>query len=166
MWVIILIVVLAALIGISIFISNLQNRAMQHVMKGTPLSQSNINKSIYGSFGEKHMEKYLADHPGETADSVEAKFMTYANALLQKNSIPEFSSSALNKMNDDKKLEKLSSMQFKNFNLIGYKDSMLNLQFTYSDEKDEYHLILFCKSNGDTYIVNNYRIDKGAVVGF
>ncbi len=166
MWIIILIVAFAALIGISIFISNLQNRAMQHVMKGTPLSQSNINKSIYGSFGEKHMEKYLADHPEETADSVKTKFMAYADALLHKNAIPEFSSSVSDKISNDQKLEKLSTMEFKNFNLIGYSNSMLNLQFTYSDGKDEYHLILFCKPNGDTYIVDKYRIDKGAVVGF
>ncbi len=166
MWVIIFIIALAALVGISIFISNLKHRAMQHVMKGSSISESNIHQSIYHSFGKKHMEKYLTDHPEATEDSVKDKFLTYVNALLQKNSIPQFSSSVISKMENDKKLEKLSTMQLKAFNIITYKDAMLNLQFTYSDDKNDYNLTLFCKADGETYILNNYRIDKGAVVGF
>lgn len=162
----IIVVILGGIIFIQIKISNLEHRATQHILKDTAISESSINKSIYQGFEEKHLEKFLQENPNYTEETIKQLLKEYSVKLINKQTTNNFSSEIYEKIQNDNKLTKMQNMYFKHINITRYQEQKLNAIVTYTDNKDEYNIVLFCKITENGIIIEKYRTEKGAVVGF
>lgn len=164
---IIIILIIVIVVFISIKIANLKDRAIQHVLKDTDFSRSNINKEINRGFEKKQLEKFLQEHTEYTEESLRELFRNYCTQLFNRTAINEFSSSVCDKMQKDSKIDKMINMQYIRTDiLLGANNQKINSINIYSDGKDEYNVYLYCSLLQDRIIVDRYLISKGAVVGF
>ncbi len=169
MGVLIFFVFLVFIVGaifINVKMSNLKYRASQQILKNTGISSSDINAGITGSLEKKHLQKFLAEHPNFTEDSVKELLKEYTFQIFNRNIINEFSQEVCNKMQKDSKLDKMQTMEFKRTNINYYGNSRLNAIFVVTDNKDEYNVNLTCSISDDKIQVESYRITEGAVLGF
>lgn len=169
MGVLIFLVFLVFIVGaifINVKMSNLKYRASQQILKNTGISSSDINAGITGSLEKKHLQKFLAEHPNFTEDSVKELLKEYTFQIFNRNIINEFSQEVCNKMQKDSKLDKMQTMEFKRTNINYYGNSRLNAIVVVTDNKDEYNVNLTCSISDDKIQVESYRITEGAVLGF
>ena len=169
MGVLIFFVFLVFIVGaifINVKMSNLKYRASQQILKNTGISSSDINAGITGSLEKKHLQKFLAEHPNFTEDSVKELLKEYTFQIFNRNIINEFSQEVCNKMQKDSKLDKMQTMEFKRTNINYYGNSRLNAIVVVTDNKDEYNVNLTCSISDDKIQVESYRITEGAVLGF
>ncbi len=166
LFIIILIILVIAFVFASTKLGNLKYRAKQQVLKNTGLSSSNLNAGFSEALEKKHLEKFLMDNPNYTEESIKELIKQYAEQLLQKNANNLFSETVCQKMQDDKKIDKLQSMQVTRVNINYYKDGKFGAMVIYTDNRDEYNLFLNFAGAGEGMQLEKYQISKGAVVGF
>ena len=130
------------------------------------ISSSDINASINSGFEKKQLENFLAEHINYTEDSIKEILRQYATQIFNRISINEFSQEVCEKMEKDSKLDKMKTMQYVRTNILKYGNSKLNTCVVFSDTKDEYIIYLFCNIIQEKIQVENYRISKGAMLGF
>ena len=147
LFVLIFIAIFAGFVFVAVKMANLRERATQHILKGTGISQSDINSGIQGSFEKKQLQTFLNSNPNYTEESVKALLKNYASNIFNKNPMPEFSAEVTEKMQNDSKNKLMATI-------------------VYTDDKDEYEIYMICNVNNDKIQVEKYRIQKGAVVGF
>lgn len=153
-------------IFINIKINGLKERAKQQILRNTGISSSDINASINSGFEKKQLENFLAEHINYTEDSIKEILRQYATQIFNRISINEFSQEVCEKMEKDSKLDKMQTMQYVRTNILKYGNSKLNTCVVFSDTKDEYIIYLFCNIIQEKIQVENYRISKGAMLGF
>ena len=153
-------------IFITIKISNLKYRASQHILKGSGISSSDMSAGITDSFEKKHLQSFLTEHPNFTEETIKDLLKQYTVQLISRNSINEFSQMVYEKMQNDSKLNKMQSMEYRRTNITYYGNSKLNATVVYTDNKDEYNVYLACSILEDKIQLDKYQIAKGAVVGF
>lgn len=166
LFVLIFIAIFAGFVFVAVKMANLRERATQHILKGTGISQSDINSGIQGSFEKKQLQTFLNSNPNYTEESVKALLKNYASNIFNKNPMPEFSAEVTEKMQNDSKLDKMQTMIFRRATINGYSNNKLMATIVYTDDKDEYEIYMVCNVNNDKIQVEKYRIQKGAVVGF
>ncbi|BBF43847.1 hypothetical protein lbkm_2535 [Lachnospiraceae bacterium KM106-2] len=164
MIIVLLFVALIAFIGIKV--NNLKTRAREHLLKGTPISDSNIHAGMSNMMEKKHVTKFLNEHPNYSEQSIKELLHSYAEQIMHRNTLPEFSEKVVSKMQGDKKLDKIQTMQFKRTTFIAYGANILAADVVYADRRDEYGIMLNCRVNGDQITVDKYRSDKGDALGF
>lgn len=162
----VIILIIVGFIFINAKINNLKYRAKQQVLKNTGISSSDINASITGSFEKKHLERFLADNPNFTEESIKDLLRQYTVQLFNRNLVSEFSETVCEKIQKDSKLEKMKTMEFKRANINYYSNSKLRAIVVYTDNKDEYNVGLACSILGEKIQLDRYQISKGEVVGF
>lgn len=162
----VIILIFAGFIFINIKISNLKYRAKQQVLKNTGISSSDISAQFTESFEKKHLQKFLEEHPDFTEESIKDLLKQYTVQMINKNSSDNFSQAVCEKMQNDSKLEKMQTMEFKRSNINYYGNSKLNALVVYTDNRDEYNIYLYCNIVDDKIELDKYQISKGAVVGF
>ena len=163
---IIVLLILGVFIFVSIKINNLKYRAKQQILKNTGISSSDINRGMSSAFEKKHLERFINEHSNYTEESLKEELKQYTNQLINKNLVNEFSDKIHEKIQKDAKLEKLQKMEFKRINISYYNDSKLCATAIYTDNRDEYEINITCNILEDKIQVDDYRISKGAVVGF
>lgn len=162
----IFILFLVALLFISTKVGNLKHRATQHVLRNSGISSSEISAGFSSNIEKMHLEKFLRDFPNFTEDSLKNSFKQYSIHLFNKNPINEFSQNVNEKMQKDSKLDKMQNMEFKRTTVDYYSSSRLNITVVYSDNRDEYELFFDCTIVENQFKITNYKISKGAVLGF
>lgn len=167
-FIILLVIILffAGLIFINVKINNLKYRAKQHVLKNTGISSSDINATISSGFEKAKMDKFLKENPNFTEESVKELLKTYSTQLFARETREEFSQKVCEKMLKDSKLDKMQTMEFRRANINYYANSRMKSVVIYTDTKDEYNVYLECGMNDGKLYLNDYRILKGAVIGF
>lgn len=163
---IIFILIIIFVAFISIKISDLKDRAVQHVLKDTGFSRADINKEINKGFEKKQVEHFLQEHSEYTEESLKKLFENYCSSLFNRTAINEFNASVCDKMQKDSKLDKMLNMQYIRTDILGANNKMINSLNIYSDGKDEYNVYLYCNLEENKIIVNRYLIVKGAMIGF
>ena len=153
-------------IFISIKVSELKNRASQHILKNSGFSSSEINAGISDSFEKKHLQNFLAEHSNYTEETIKDLLKQYTVQIFNKQQINEFSQKVYEKMQSDKKIDKIREMEFKRTNIYYYGNSKLNAVVIYADSRDEYEIHLYCSVLGDRIQVDRYQIAKGQAIGF
>lgn len=160
---------LAFIIGaifVRTMIDNTKYRAKQQILQNTGFSSADINAGISNAFDKKHTEKFLSEHSIYTEESIKEKIKQYAIDLINRNQNADFDQELLNKAQNDKKIDKLQTMEFRRACIQFYGKEKLNLNIVYTDNRDEYNIYLYCTMINDDIHVNKYQIAKGAVVGF
>ena len=136
------------------------------MLKNTGISSSDISAQITENFEKKHLQKFLEEHPNFTEESIKDLLKQYTVQLFNKNSSDVFSPVVCEKMQNDSKLEKMQTMEFKRSNINYYENSKLNSIVVYTDNKDEYNIYLYCSILDNKIQLDKYQIAKDAVVGF
>lgn len=166
LFLLVIVLVIVGFIFINIKINNLKYRAGQQMLKNTGISSSEISAGITGSFEKKYLQSFLQDHPNYTEESIKALLKQYTVQIINRNSINEFSQAVYEKIQNDSKIDKIQMMEFKRANINYYGESKLKAVVVYTDNRDEYDIFLTCSILGDRIQLDEYRIGKGAVVGF
>lgn len=164
--IIFLILIVAVIVVVSIKVGNLKHRAVQHALKDTSLSDSNLSAQFGNVLGKKSMEKFLSDHASYTEQSLKDMLMKDTQDIFSKTAGDELTGDVVEKMQKDSKLDKMKSMEYKRAYLNFYKNEKMGAFVVYSDGRDEYNVFLSCLVDEDNIKVQNYRINKGATVGF
>ena len=164
--IVVIIVAIVAMCFIRIKLSNLKYRAKQEILKDTGLSSSEINNSITSGLEKKHLERLLSDNPMYTEESIKNVCKEYAAAIVNRVSRTEFSDRVNQKIGSDRKLDKLQSMSFKRVTISSYSNFKFGVTVIYTDNRDEYNVVLGCIIVDGTVTVDAYNIMKGTVVGF
>ena len=115
---------------------------------------------------KRHMESFLKEHSDYTEDSIRAVLRQYSDNLISKSLMDSFGEKVKEKMPNDSKLDKLSSMNFVKASINFYKADKLNAINVYSDGRDEYNIYLYFDIINNNFVLQKYQIAKGAVVGF
>lgn len=157
---------IVGLIFIQTTLDNAKYRAKQQILQNTGFSGAEINAGISNAFDKKFTEKFLAEHPSYTEDSIKEKIKQYAVDLINRNQNVDFDQELINKMQTDKKIDKFQTMEFKRVNIQGYGREKLNTVVVYTDNRDEYCIFLYSTVTNDDIHVNKYQIMQGNVVGF
>lgn len=166
LFIIILIILVIGFIFVSTKLGNLKYRAKQQILKNSGISSSNLNAQFSGALEKKHLEAFLLENPNYTEESIKELIKQYAEQLLQKNENNLFSDAVCQKMQNDKKIEKLQSMQINRININYYKGEKFGAMVVYTDNRDEYSLLLNFVGAGEGMHLEKYQISKSAVVGF
>lgn len=164
--ILIVIVVFVGFIFISIKFNNLKYRVKQQILRNTGISSSEINAGFTEGLEKKHLEKFLADNPMYTEESIKDLFKSYAESIIKKEARKEFSETVKEKIYKDGKLDKLQSMEYKRANINFYANAKLACIVIYTDNRDEYNIYMNCNIVDGKVVLEKYNISKGMVVGF
>lgn len=165
-FILIIILFFVGICFVSFKVNKLKDRAKQQILKGTGFSSSEINATVMNGLEKKKLEKFLADNPNFTEESVKETFKNFANQIINRNPISEFDEKVCEQMQKDSKLEKMQGMQFVRVNISHYDQSKVIAIVFFTDNKDEYNMTISCIKQGDELKVVYYAVQTGATVGF
>lgn len=166
MGIILIIVIFAVVMFITIKVENIKKRAVETMLKDTPLSASNRSNFRSSAQESMFMKNFLDKHPEYTEESFKELIKNYVYQIINKNVIPEMEEKVITKMQNDNKLDKLLNMEFVRANLVAYVNNSLTGAVTFSDGKDEYELDICIKEEENQFKIINYGIEKGIELGF
>ena len=156
----------AILIFIAVKVDNIKRRAVETMLKDTPLSASNRSNFRSSAQESMFMKNFLDKHPEYTEESLKELIKNYADQIINKNVIPEMEEKVTTKMQNDNKLDKLLNMEFVRTNLVAYINDCFTGTATFSDGKDEYELNICIQEKEKQLKIVSYRIGKGIELGF
>ena len=168
--VIFLVLFIGGIIAISIVMSKLQSRASAEIFKDTPLGNESMNNLGNSILGKRATNKFLEQYGNiYTEESVAKYFMEVTEHILNKQAMDNFDSKLIEKMNSDKKLEKLvpTNPQVRASHIMNYARSILTVIVTLNNGRDLYSVMINANV-GDNGIetITRYQIQKGAATGF
>ncbi|MBP3707670.1 MAG: hypothetical protein J6J36_03585 [Clostridia bacterium] len=163
-----IIIFLVIVIVISTILGNLKNRAMQTVLKDTPLSSSAMSKTTESILGKKATKKFLEEYGNiYTEENLKSYLCEIGQNLINNQSMDIFSQKVIDKMGSDAKLNKLRQSQITRVSVMSYARNVLTSFVVVSNGRDEYMISIYSDvdANGISS-VKDYRIQKGVAVGF
>lgn len=166
--IIIMILIFVIVIAASIALGKLKNRAMQTVLKDTPLSDSAIHKTAQNVLGKKATKKFLEEYGNKyTEESIKSYLMEIGQHLINKDSMSTFSQKVIEKMMNDAKLSKLQQAQVVRASIMSYARNILTSFVVVSNGRDEYMITVYAEVDGSGISsIKDYRVQKGVAVGF
>lgn len=164
--IIVIVIVLAIIFWIGIKVDKLKERTMQHILKDTPLSESNMRANWNNAIGGRVEERFLKDFPNYTKESLDEFIQQTVSDLREKRATDILSEKVKQKMVADEKLVEFLEKTYKRTAIEAYGNGRFNVTVIYADEKDEYGLALFYKIQNNQLILDEYSIKKGAMLGF
>lgn len=166
MGIILFFAIFAVIIFIAVKVDNIKRRAVETMLKDTPLSASNRSNFRSSAQESMFMKNFLDKHPEYTEESLKELIKNYADQIINKNVIPEMEEKVTTKMQNDNKLDKLLNMEFVRTNLVAYINDCFTGTATFSDGKDEYELNICIQEKEKQLKIVSYRIGKGIELGF
>lgn len=166
MGIILFFAIFAVIIFIAVKVDNIKRRAVETMLKDTPLSASNRSNFRSSAQESMFMKNFLDKHPEYTEESLKELIKNYADQIINKNVIPEMEEKVTTKMQNDNKLDKLLNMEFVRTNLVAYINDCFTGTATFSDGKDEYELNICIQEKEKQFKIVSYRIGKGIELGF
>lgn len=164
--IVIIIIVIVGFVFISKKMGDFEYRAKQEILKGTGISNSNINAKVNEGIEKKRLAKFLEEHPEYTEESIKDLFKDYMEKVIKKAPSDDFTPELNEKIQKDTKLDKLQTMNFVRVNVNYYTGSKVAAIIVYADNKDEYNIYLTCAILEEKLQLEKYQIQKGAVIGF
>lgn len=159
------VLIFIAYIFVQVKMNDIRHRAKQTILKDTAFSSSNINAEIQNNLEKKQLEKFLNEHPEYTEEKIKDLLLQYAEQLINQNDLKVFTDGVNTKMQKDPKLIKMQDMKFQRINISHYANQKLTALLIYTDNRDEYNLILNNIVREDDIILEQYQISKGVAVG-
>lgn len=166
---VIILLILLVLIGVGVFIKIKINKAVYRGRQAT-LNKFGLGNANIGSAVNKMEEKValnnlLADNPNLTEQIIKDTVFNYSQMILNRQNNGMFSEKVLNNVMNDKLIDTVRNMQFKRVNIIFYSNKMFEAMVVYTDQRDEYEMLVFANIRENGIVVDNYSLRKGDVVG-
>ena len=166
---VVILLILLVLIGVGVFIKIKINKAVYRGKQATlnkfGLGNANIGKSVNQMQEKAALNKLLADNPNLTEQFVKDTVFNYSQMILNRQNNGMFSEKVLNRVMSDKLVDTVRNMQFKRVNVIFYSGKMFESIVVYTDQRDEYEMLVFANITENGIVVSDYSLRKGDVVG-
>lgn len=166
-----ILVILLLFLGLFIFvmvkINNLRYRATQHIFGKVGLGASDLNRGLNNVQEKTSLPKFLMDYPFYTEVTLKDSLYQISYQILNNQNNGYMSDKVLSKMNSDKRLLQMRTMNFVRLNVIGYLNgNKLVVSSVFTDGKDEYQLILNVLVHNNLLYIESYDSVVGMVKGF
>ena len=153
------------LIVISTFINNTKYRAKQQILGQVGLSSANINAGFNRMQEEGALNRFFNDYPNYNEKIVKDTFYSFALNIINLQNNGYMSEKVLNKMTNDKILEKFRNLSFVRINILGYNNNRLSVITVFQDNRDEYQLMMNISIVNNLFYIDSYDAMRGIAKG-
>lgn len=158
--------IVGGLIFVKTKINNTVYRAEQHVLGSAGIGSANVVAAIDDTTEKKHIADFLAAYPSMSEQALKDQIKAISDSLIQHNPQNCIKPELKGKIDNDKNLLKMQGKNFVRIAIVNFRNNQLFAKAIYSDNRDEYDIILYMDVSENGLSVYRYYAMKGAVKGF